>query len=110
MILPATLVLLLMYRHLLGELGEVNLLIDSTILQQFVMSPLPHQHTIIQHQNLICTANRSSALRNDKGRRRILHIVNGTAQTGICGIIKGRCTVVQNQDRGFAYQGSGNSI
>ena len=60
--------------------------------------------TVLQYKNLIRMLNGRGSLRNDKYRRAAFHFPNGSAQSGICGIIQGRSAVVQNKNFRFAGQ------
>ena len=83
---------------LLLKLGIVNFLVNLTALQQLLMSAYPGNHTIIQHNDLICMADGGCSLGYDKGGRILLYFLQCLSELGIGRIIQRRGAVIQNQD------------
>ena len=72
------------------------------------MRALASQYPVIQNEDLIGIAHGSGALGNDEGGGRVIHGADGHAELGIGGIVQGRGAVIENQNRGLAYQSPGD--
>ena len=64
--------------------------------------------SVIQNNNLICLTDCGRPLGYQKNSRSLLSLPERPAEPCICGEIKGRSAVIQNQNLRIPYKGPGN--